>query len=172
MNFNFFGLNSNKSVNSILKRNNRPHLFLNIKDIKNILILFSYDDWEEISLITQDLEKQGKKVLLWTVEPKKKQEYNFTMPETVRVVSRKESSNIVSVIEELNKHTYDTLIDLTSVDNTTSLCLLAGNKANFSIGTRELDYKLYELILLKGDGMSLMDTYKQILTYLAAISNK
>lgn len=172
MNFNFFRLNSNKSVDSILKRNNRYHLFLNIKDIENVLILFSYEDWLEIDLITQDLEKQGKNVLLWTVEPKGKVEYDFTLPEKVRVVSRKERFNILSVIEELNSHTYDTLIDLTFADNTTSLCLLAGNNARFCIGVREQRNKLYDLTLLRSDEMSLTDTYRQILVYLAVISDK
>lgn len=172
MNFNFFRFNSKKSVDSILKRNNRTRQFINIEDIATVLVLFSYDEWEEISQIALDLEKRGKHVLLWTVEPKRKKEYSFTLPEKVRVISRKEGYKIVNIIAELNKHSYDTLIDLTSTDDITSLCLLAGNNANFCIGTRELDNKLYDLILLRGDEMSLMDTYKQIITCLASISNK
>lgn len=172
MNFNFFGFNSKKSVDSILKRNNRTRRFLNIDDVSNVLILFTYDDWEDINLIAQDIEKLGKGVLLWTVEPKRKLDYKFTLPEKVKVISRKESSKIMNVIEELNKCSYDILIDLTSVDNITSLYLLAGNQASFCIGTRECDNKLYDLTLLRSDDMTLVDTYKQILAYLATFSNK
>ncbi|MBB4035957.1 hypothetical protein GGR21_001852 [Dysgonomonas hofstadii] len=142
--------------------------------MNRVLLLFSYDDWDEIYPISRELESKGKTVLLWTVEPKKKSENNTVFPQNVRVVSTRESSKInglsTSVVEEFEKLSYDTLIDLTSSASSILLYLLAGNKSEFCIGIKESDYKMYDFAVLRQDNMTVSDAYEQIKYYLNNIN--
>jgi len=173
MMINIFGLKIKRGIDSTLKHNKRTRMFHNLDNMSNILILFSYEDWNEIYQISQDLESKGKNVLLWTVEPKKKQDHNYIFPQNVRIISQKEFSRINGlsnfVVEEFNKLPYDTLFDLTSADNQTLLYLLAGNKSEFCIGIKESGYNIYDFSILQQIDMSLSETYGQIKHYLKNI---
>ena len=173
MMINIFGLKFKKSINSTLKQNNRRHMFHNLENMNDVLILFSYDDWDEVYSISQDLEKKGKRVQLWTVEPKKKHNQGYVFTQNVRLISQDEFSKInglsTSVVEEFQRLSYDTLIDLTMSDNPTMQYLLAGNKSEFCIGIKETDYNTYDFTLLKDENMNLVHAYEQIKYYLANI---
>jgi len=149
-------------------------MFHNLDNMSRIMILFSYEDWDEIYSIGRELESKGKTVLLWTVDPKKKRENSPIFPQNVRIVSQKEFSKInglvTSVVEEFEELSYDTLIDLTSSESPTLLYLLAGNKSEFCIGIRESDYEMYDFAVLRQDNMTLSDTYEQIKFYLNSIN--
>ncbi len=69
---NLFGFKIKRGIDSTLKQNNRRCIFHNLENMNRVLLLFSYDDWDEIYPISRELESKGKTVLLWTVEPKKK----------------------------------------------------------------------------------------------------
>lgn len=171
---NLFGLKIKRGIDSTLKRNSRKPVFRNLDNMHNILILFPYEDWNEVSSISQDLENKGKSVLLWTIEPKKKADSNTVFPQNVRIISQKEYSKLnglsTTVVEEFEGLSYDTLIDLTPSDNATLLYLLAGNKSDFCIGIKESDYKTYDFTLLRQENMTLIDTYQQIKFYLNNIN--
>lgn len=171
--FNLLGFKFKRNIDSILIRNKRVRSFRNLDNMDDILILFTYEDWDEISSICQDLERRGKNVLPWTIEPKKKDAYSFILPEKVKVISRKEISKInglSKVVEEFENLKYDTLIDLTSTNNQVLTYLLAGNHSEFCVGTRELNYIIYDFILLKKEDMSLTDAYGELISYLKTIS--
>ena len=70
------------------------------------------------------------------------------------------------VIDEFEKLSYDTLLDLTTKNDKTLLFLLANNSAEFCIGIREQDFKVYDLIILKEEDVNLLETYEQIKFYL------
>ncbi len=167
--FGLFELKLKKSIDSILKRNKRIRSFLNLNEMDDILILFTYGDWDKVSLITADLERKGKNVILWTIESSKNKIAGQTLPEKVRVISRKESSSLKGY-NNLNKDfgnlQYDTLIDLTTEDNIVLMSLLAENKSKFCIGIKEHNYRLYDFVLLKDESMDLTETYKQLTSYL------
>lgn len=158
-----------KKINSAFDNNKRKHSFRQIGAINNVLILFSYEDWAEISLIAQDLTNKGKKVLLWTVQSNNKSNH-ITLPSSVRVIQKNELSlsNILnsSVISEFKVLEYDTLIDLSTYHDNILRYLLALNSSDFSIGITELEYKAYDLTVLKQEKTTLSETYDQLKFYL------
>jgi len=170
---NIFGLKIKRSIDSILKRNDRHHVFHNLENMNKILILFSYQDWDQIEIIKQDLESKGKSVYLWTVIPSIKNRNEYSLPQHVKAISVKESAKrkeFASIVEEFESLSYDTLIDLTSKDDYTLKYLLAGNKSEFCIGTREQENKVYDFVLLRNNEMNLSDTYEQLKLYLNKIN--
>ncbi|MDH6309170.1 hypothetical protein M2451_001741 [Dysgonomonas sp. PFB1-18] len=167
---NIFGLKIKRSISSALKRNTRNRIFHNLENMERILIFFTYGDWPEISQIVHDLENKKKTVFLWTMEPKKLDTKDIIFPANVRIITQKEMSIIhglpPAIAEEFRRLSYDTLIDLTTHDDKSLLYLLAGTTAEFCIGIREQEYKMYDFTLLKEDDMNLLETYEQIKFYL------
>ncbi len=165
--FDFF---SKKKINSALECNTRTHIFHNLNDMKKILIFFSYQDWSEIQQISQDLKDKGKEVLLWTTQLKKGEDVQAKLPSDVRVLSHKDISKWQGlssfIVEEFKALSYDTLLDLTTYDDKSLLYLLANNSAEFCVGIKEQDIKIYDFIVLKEEGAKVFETYNQIKFYL------
>ncbi|WP_231496720.1 hypothetical protein [Prevotella sp. 10(H)] len=138
--------------------------------MKKILILFNYNDYNEIKQIVEDLKVKGKEVTLWTVQPLMKDTGNTIFPQEVNIIMQKDISRWFGlssrIVKEFKQLSYDTLLDLTTENNKTLLYLLANNTAEFCIGIRELDFKVYDLIILKEENANLPETYNQIKFYL------
>lgn len=164
-----------KKIDSAYKElKSREHTFRNMDSIKKVLILYNYEEWHLVKEIVQDLEKNGKRVVLWTVEPKNRKikEEVTELPSTLRarIVLQSETSwhnGLTSIVEdEFRDLKYDTLLDLTTNPDSIMLYLLALNNSDFSIGTKELDYKFYDFTLLAQEGDSMQETYNHIKNYL------
>lgn len=153
---------------------NRKHSFRRLDEMQDILILFNYEDWNEMKEIVEDLEDNGKHVVLWTVKPRKSktQENPVKFPDSVRVrvVTGKEISwysGLSQVVEnEFKDLNYDTLLDLTTYSDKNLFYLLASNTAQFCVGIQKTDHKIYDFVVLKEDSKSLPEAYNQIKFYL------
>lgn len=165
-----FDFLTKKKIDSAFKNNKRKHALKNMKSMHNVLILFSYSDWKVISQIAQDLEKEGKKVIMWTIYTHKKNADNTIFPINVKVIRQEEMSLLKilssSVMDEFKYLSYDTLIDLTTTQSNAFKYLLAQNTSEFCIGISELDQKIYDFIILKKESETLRETYDQIKFYL------
>ncbi|WP_459603061.1 DUF6913 domain-containing protein [Dysgonomonas reticulitermitis] len=159
-----------RKIDSAFKNNKRKHALKNMKSMHNVLIFFSYSDWEIISQIAQDLEQKGKKVIMWTIYPQKKDADITIFPINVKVIRQDEMSllKILSspVIDEFKSLPYDTLIDLTTTHSNAFTYLLAQNTSEFCVGISEPDRKIYDFIILKKENETLKETYDQIKFYL------
>ena len=165
-----FDFLTKKKIDSAFQNNKRKHTLKNMKSMHNILILFSYSDWKDISQIVQDLEQKGKKVAMWTICSRIKDTEKPIFPINVKVIQQDEISfrKILSpsLIDEFKRLSYDTLIDLTTTQSNVFKYLLAQNTSEFCIGISEPDQKIYDLIVLKKESETLRETYDQIKFYL------
>ncbi len=166
-----------KQIDSALNSvRDRKHSFLRFDDMHNILILFHYEDWNEIKPIVEDLDKNGKHTILWTVKPKKKSRENVALTDisasssNIRIIDGRDVSwysGLSEVVDsEFKLLQYDTLMDLTTSSDRNLFYLLASNTAQFCIGIKEANHRIYDFIVLKEDSKSLPDTYNQIKFYL------
>ncbi|WP_461826089.1 DUF6913 domain-containing protein [Dysgonomonas sp.] len=159
-----------RKIDSAFKNNKRRHALKNMKSMHNILIFFSYSDWKAISQIAQDLKQEGKKVVMWTIYPRKRDADSTIFPINVKVIRQDEMSllNILSssVVDEFKSLSYDTLIDLTTKQSNVFEYLLAQNTSEFSIGISEPHQKVYDFIIFKKENETLRETYDQIKFYL------
>lgn len=160
-------------IDSAFKNNERTHTLKNMESMQNVLIFFSYADWKVVSQIAQDLEQKGKKVLMWTIYPHKKEVGSTIFPMNVRVIWQSETSLFKilskSVVDEFKSLSYDTLIDLTTTQSNVFDYLLAQNSSDFCIGISEPQQKIYDFILLKKENDTLRETYDQIKFYLSNV---
>lgn len=166
------GLIAKRRIYKALNSNTRTHVFRNVDTMKNILILFTYRDWPEIEHIVKELEEDCKNVILWTILPRNTKVFDFNIPSQVNLIKAKEYSSLFglskSAIAEFNKQVTkcDTLIDLTVDESDAVLFLLANNVAEFCIGIKESEYKLYDFTLVREKDKSITETFGQIKNYL------
>ncbi|MDU1891363.1 MAG: hypothetical protein E6767_11810 [Dysgonomonas sp.] len=162
------GLGTKEKISSALKSNTRNRSFHNLDNMRKVLLLFTYKDWKEVEPIVQDLRSLRKDVQLWTYQTKKDEVQS--LPPSARVITQKEVFPIVGlssvVVEEFKSLSYDTLIDLTTEDDKVLFYLLASNSAEFCIGIKESEHRIFDFSLLREDSMNLEETYGQIKFYL------
>lgn len=157
-----------RKIKSGLKKlaNRRQRSFLNYNKIHRVLIFFDAKDADEVKNVVEDLKKNGKEVILWTFGNDSMQ-----LTSDVKVINPTKDLSLMhtlrpEIVTEFCNFNYDTFFDLSLEDNVHMLYLKIKNTAQFSIGLRENDYKLYDFILLKEDDKSLFETYEQVKFYL------
>lgn len=165
------------SIKSGLKiSENRRKSFLNFDAIKNVLILFDICDWNLILPIYEDLKKNGKNVICWTILPKhgNKNSSQRALPKEVKIVDLRKDTDWRRVIRseilsEFDQLQYDTLLDLSSEDSDHMISLKVRNKGLFYLSFKKLDYPIYDFVILRDKEKSIWDTYKEMKIYLSHI---
>lgn len=166
----------NKRINTAFKKNKRKHFFHNLRTMERVLILFHHKDWMQIQLVANDLTKNGKEVILWTVESLDDNIAGIKIPLAMRKLNKEDFSKIgylkPKVIKEFKELKYDTLFDFTQEDGDGIeylSFLLAINQAQFCIGRREHLPRVYDLTILQAKGKSILETFGQMKVYLQNI---
>lgn len=160
------------SIKSGIRKYKRDRMFLNYRDINNILVLFNIEDWITIQPIINDLRKDGKRVIAWTIMTGHSDITSF--PDFVKIVDLGKTLSWMKVFKselltEFDSLQYDTLLDLSSGDNNYILSLLIRNKSRFCLSFIESEYRLYDFILLKDEEQDLFDAYIYMKNYLGQI---
>lgn len=158
------------------KKNKRKHNFLNIAQMKTIVVLFDIADKMEIILMAENLSEMGKKTILWTVEDKQSvNELNsINLSRKMRVLDKKDFSSLFilknKIVKEFSTLNYDTLIDTRRTNNNIELeYLLALNKAQCSIGFRNNTYKTFDICFIGQGKKNILEIYEQMKYYLSKI---
>lgn len=163
----------NRKIESSIKKNERQHTFLSMASIRNILILFDYNDLNNIISIVKELDSMGKRVFLWTFDPDKNAIPSKRQSLSLQTITSNDVSSTGSICKELmavfETQIYDTIIDLTTEKHYALQYLLSKNTAKFSIGTSESDHRLYDFILHRKENMTVNEVFTQIKFYLSNI---
>lgn len=162
-----------QKVNFAFKRNKRKRAFRNLETMERVLILFHYADWMQVQLVANDLERMGKKVILWTAESTDKSTINIRIPLLMKVLKKEDFSRAgilkSKVRKEFRNLEYDTLIDFCKVDGDGIeylSYLLAMNEAEFCIGNRIHDKRMFDLTVIQEEGKGVLETFGQVKFYL------
>jgi len=161
-----------KKEQQAVDANSRRHSFLNLDQVKTVMILFDCKNINQIIPIAKDLKSMGKDVLLWTSISRSenirqtKDFENFSL----RIITPKEKSRLTilsgKVLDEFKQQTCDLLLDLSESANVTLSYLMANTDCRFCVGIKEPDYPVYDFIFLKEKDQNLVDAFEQIKIYL------
>lgn len=157
-------------IKNAFDNNTRTHLFRPEHAIRRVMLLYNIEDWEQISLIIEDMKKRGKTVSSWTTRLTPDSKKITPQIEGTHIITTKETpllSGVSSWIKyEFEAKTYDTLIDFTIKPEDVLLYLLALNSSEFCVGIKEMEEKMYDFVVLKSEQRTLVETYNQIKFYL------
>ncbi|MDL2222893.1 hypothetical protein LJB98_02210 [Bacteroidales bacterium OttesenSCG-928-M11] len=173
----------NPFINSKLKKlyQNDKHRgeFLNLNEVKTILVLFDTVDYEEADLLVEQLLKAGKQVRVYAYKDKK-DEYDYS--ETpYKIINSKEATDwfdnkIDEIVEKISSFRYDLLLDLTIKRNPVLEILALSAKARMKVGYKKGEQSPYDLSITnlnvdKSDNnLQVRELGKQIIHYLSTIN--
>lgn len=165
-----------KKVNSALGKAKREKGFLNYNSIKEVIILFNLEDWDEVQKIADNLKADGKHVVAMWTTARTKDKAGITLLPEVRVVDQSKdvswSQSVAKpILDEFEQLQYDTLLDLSADSDNILEYLLAINNSKFCVGIRESESKVYDFVLLKKDDDGIFSTFEQMKFYLGKINS-
>lgn len=158
------------------KKSKRVHRFLNLNEMKTILILFDFQDRMEVILMAENLSKMGKNVILWTAISNDTELDQVLLPKKIRIIKPKELSPFFilkkEVLAEFSELKYDTLLDIRKDDQNIGLeYLLASNNSKCCVGFRSHPRKAFDICILRQAKKNILETYEQMKFYLLKIQN-
>ena len=159
------------------KRKSRERHFLNWKDIHTILVLFDTSHFDEVAVFMKQLKKLGKKVTVYAYQ-KKEDQRNYSNT-NYRIILEKEvgrwfGNPLRTIIHELQKETFDAVIDLTLNRNIYLEYLLAHIPASVKTGLKKTNSPQYDLAITtlftgEAESYQVQELGKQIVYYLDRI---
>ena len=172
-----------EKIKRAFNENSRKHAFRSLASMNGVLILFHAKDFPEVLKVANNLQKLGKKVMLWTVSESniKESKYKEELSEAISVkILQKEDLSAYKVLKaniefEFQKLKYNTLIDFTKErgEGLEYLSyLLAINNAEFCIGTRRIEGKrIYDLVILPEKGQEISKLFDKMKLLLLSIKS-
>jgi hypothetical protein len=159
------------------RKNARERKFLNLKDIHTFLVLFNTAQCEQAQLCIGRLRKLKKQVTAYAYQEEGDKRdhsgsgYRIVLQEAVEKWFNNPSG---AIVKELQRETFDAVIDLTIYRNTFLEYLLAHSRALIKTGLKKNNLPQYDLAIsrLPDDESSpcpVEELCKQILHYLNAI---
>ena len=150
-------------ISRLIHNQKRKNCFKNLDTIKTILILYNTSEYKRVNEFAKKLTHLGKTVsMCGYVE--KEDTTNYTANANKLFLYPKEHINWLkmptsSFFNQLSANQYDTVIDLTLIENLTMEYLLLSIACPFKIGLEKKDKQLYDFSLscekMPLDGQSL-----------------
>ncbi len=159
---------------AILKRlgGKRTPFYKSFADIHSIAFLIDFDQLKEMEEVALQLKKEGKKVTVYAIATTQQISLSKeSIIESRKIIDAKNFSWMgepnSSTIKEFSEKQYDAIVDISKNDIRLQHLLLS-NSCTFRIGTKSLDYPLYDFTLVT-DSMDLKDICQEIKKYLSNI---
>lgn len=174
----------NPFINSKLKKlyQNDKHRgeFLNLRDIRTVLVLFDTADYEEADVLVEQLIKDGKQVQVYAYKDKK-DEYDYS--ETpYKIIHSKEvtdwfDNKIDDIIEQIAAYRYDLLLDLSVKKNAVLEILSLSAQAKMKVGYKKEEQSPFDLSIINLDesgdkSLLVRELGKQVFHYLSVINKE
>jgi hypothetical protein len=162
-----------KALNSL----NREKAFLNLEEVKTVLILFDTVDYEETIHFVNQLRHMGKKVKMIAYKDKNDM---GDYPKINKIVSIKEMKDwrgelLLPVIDFVEKEKLDLLIDFNFKKNLLLQYILAKVNSLFKVGFYRADFQLHDMIILypadSDSSSTVKELSRQLVFYLTTISS-
>ena len=169
-----------RKINKILMNSNREKEYLNLKEIKSILLLFDTKDYSDANLFNKQLKKMGKKVKICAYKDQRdKQNYSNILYHIVtdKDVDAWKNNFMKGTIESLSAESYDLVVDLTLKENLLLQYILVSVDSPFKIGFNKTHLPIYDMVIsfapeMEANGIvTVRELSKQVIHYLATISS-
>lgn len=176
-----FNLLLRHRTKKFIKENVREKVFLNWNEIKNILVLFDTEDYENVDMFIKYLkEKNNKNVKVLAFKNKNDNRDYTYIPYTIMTgknVKDWTGNSINSLIEPLLESNFDLVIDLTLKAHPPLEYVLARVNASLKAGYKKTELPLYDLTITQISGLEdpdlepVKELADQIVHYLSIIES-
>jgi len=169
-----------RKINKTLRNSNRRKEYLNLKEIRSVLILFDTKDYSDASLFIKQLKKMGKRVKSYAYKDKNDKNdysnilYNIVTDKDVNIWKNNFMRGMVDV---LRSESYDLAINLALQENLLLQYLLVSADSSFKVGFNKTNLPIYDMVIsfspeMQAHGIiTVRELSRQVIHYLATISS-
>jgi hypothetical protein len=164
-----------RKIKKALTGSNRARAYCNLKDIKEILILFDVCDYDDAFGFVHRMRNHGKKVKAIAYKDEKDIK---TYPKITQIVTSKDLKNWKGILPDsvnafLEKEKFDLVVDFNFKENLLLQYILTLVDAPFKVGFYKNDLQLHDMVILSppesDESPDIEKLSKQLIYYLTTI---
>ena len=166
-----------RKIKKILNLSERKRAFLNLKEIKSILVLFDTEYFEDASHFIQQMKKMGKKVKALAF--KNKNDTNTYSNISFTFVTEKDmndlkSDSLMQIVNGLTDENYDLVVDLTFKENLLLLYILVSANSPLKVGFYKHALSVHDMVISFSPGLvqNVKELGNHLIHYLTIISSE
>jgi len=165
-----------RKIKKILDISERKRAFLNLKEIKSILVLFDTEYFDDANHFIQQMKKMGKKVKALAF--RNKDDVNAYSNISFTFVTEKDmkdlkSDTLVQIVNGLNDDNYDLVVDLTLKENLLLLYILVSANSPLKVGFYKHALSVHDMVISFSPGLvqNVKELGNHLIHYLTIISS-
>ena len=166
-----------RKIRKILKSSQREKAYLNLRDIKSILILFDTENFDDANNFIQKMEKIGKQIKV--IACKNKNDNNHYSVFQYTIITEKDAINLKNysfsrIVESLTEEHFDLIVDLTLKENLSLLYLLVSANSPLKVGFYKNPLPVHDIVISFAPGLAqnVRELGEHLIHYLTTISSK
>ena len=165
-----------RKIKKILNLSERKKAFLNLKEIKSILVLFDTEYFDDANHFIQQMKKMGKKVKALAFKNKNDtnpySNISFTFV-TEKDMKDLKSDTLTQIVNGLTDDNYDLVVDLTLKENLLLLYILVSANSPLKVGFYKHALSVHDMVISFSPGLvqNIKELGNQLIHYLTIISS-
>ena len=163
-----------KKIKKILNLSERKKAYLNLKEIKSILVLFDTNNIDDANHFIQQMKKMNKKIK--AVAFKSKMDNNNYSNTSFTFVTEKDmkDDSLVQIVNSLENEKIDLIVDLTLKENLLLLYILISTDSPLKVGFYKHAMSVHDMVISFAPGLvqNVKELGNQLIHYLTIISSE
>ena len=172
--YNFF---LRRKIKKILNLSERQKAYLNLSEIKSILVLFGTENFSDANYFIQQMRKMKKKISAFAIKNKKDTKDYSNISYTV--VTEKDMKNLkgdslLQIVNSLSRKKIDLIVDLTLEENLLLLYVLVSVNAPLKVGFYKHSLPVHDMVISFAPDLvqNVKELGKHLIHYLTIISSE
>lgn len=155
----------------MIAHSERKKAYLNLKEIKSVLVLFNTENFEEASQFIQQLKKMGKKIKAFAFKNKKDTSNYSSISYSIVTEKDMKGESLIQIANTLSDENFDLVVDLTLEENLLLLYILVSVNAPLKVGFYKHSLSVHDIVISFAPGMelTLKELGQQVIHYLTVI---
>ena len=165
-----------RKIKKILSNSERKKAYLNLKEIKSILVLFDTDNFDGASHFIQQMKKMRKKVKAIAFKNKNDTctysniSYTFVTEKDMKDLK---GETLVQIVNSLADEKFDLIVDLSLKENLLLLYILVSANSPLKVGFYKHALSVHDMVISFAPGLvqNVKELGNQLIHYLTIISS-
>ena len=165
-----------RKIKQIISLSERKKAYLNLKEIKSILVLFDTENFDDANHFIQQMKKMGKKIKALAF--KSKSDNNNYSNISYTIVTEKDmkdlkGDSLTQIVNTLSGEKFNLVVDLTLKENLLLLYILVSVNAPLKVGFYRHAIPVHDMVISFAPGLvqNVKELGKQLIHYLTIISS-
>ena len=163
-----------RKIKKILKHSERQKAYHNLKEIKNVLVLFDTENFADATYFIQQLRKMKKKIRALAYKDKQDSNKYYNIPYTIVTEKDIKGESLTLIVNKLSYEKFDLIVDLSLKEHLALLYILVSIDSPLKVGFYKNALSVHDMVISFAPGLvqNVKELGKQLIHYLTIISSE